>query len=155
MELAQYILFNKIGAPDNPKHKSRYINWARNYQRHMKSSLRRLIRINDDSCHLDEDTDTIPDLNSRRSYKQNKGDNIPISKVRTARVHTPPRTPGKTKKSGRTCHPFETKYGIKIPQNVKDAYNFDKTNRNTLWTDAIDVEIKSLLKLNCFKFEAP
>ena len=154
-ELAQYIITNKIGASDNPKHTSRYMNWARNYQRHMKSALRRLIRINDDSCHLDDDTDTVQDFMPRRSYKQEKGNEIPISKVRTARVNTPPHAPGKKKKPGRTRRPFETKYGIKIPINVKDAYDFYKINGNTLWTDAIDVEIKSLLKLNCFKFEAP
>ena len=131
------------------------MNWARNYQRHMKSALRRLIRINDDSCHMDEDTDTTPDLTTRRSYRKENGDEIPISKVRTARVNTTPRTPIKTKKPGRTRRPFETKYGIKIPLNVKDAYEFDKSNGNSLWTDAIDAEINSLLKLKCFKFEAP
>ena len=33
------------------------------------------------------------------------------------------------------------KYGIKVPSNVRHALELDKNNRNTLWADAIDLEM--------------
>lgn len=46
------------------------------------------------------------------------------------------------------------KYGIKVPQNVRQALLYDTTNNNTLWSDAIAKEMTSLLKLNVFKFHS-
>ena len=34
------------------------------------------------------------------------------------------------------------KYGIKIPRSVKEAYQLDKENGNTHWTDAIKLEMQ-------------
>ena len=48
-----------------------------------------------------------------------------------------------------------TKFGIKIPQNVKEALLFDKINKNTKWADAIAKEMEALRKLNVFEFLPP
>ena len=34
------------------------------------------------------------------------------------------------------------KYGIKIPRSVKEAYQLDKENGNTYWTDAVKLEMQ-------------
>ena len=36
------------------------------------------------------------------------------------------------------------KYGIEIPKSVQDAIRIDKENHNTLWQDAIAMEMKNL-----------
>ena len=36
------------------------------------------------------------------------------------------------------------KYGIKIPRTVKEAYEIDKENNDTYWTDAIKLEMKNV-----------
>jgi hypothetical protein len=36
------------------------------------------------------------------------------------------------------------KYGIQVPQNVNEAYDLDKKNGNTFWSDAIAKEMKSV-----------
>ena len=49
----------------------------------------------------------------------------------------------------------KTKFGIKIPRNVKEALLFDKFNKNTLWADAIAKEMEALRKLDVFEFLPP
>jgi Reverse transcriptase (RNA-dependent DNA polymerase) len=36
------------------------------------------------------------------------------------------------------------KYGIRIPKNIQEAINIDKENGNTLWMDAIKLEMKNV-----------
>ena len=36
------------------------------------------------------------------------------------------------------------KYGVHMPKSVKEAYEIDKGNRNTLWADAIKKEMASV-----------
>ena len=36
------------------------------------------------------------------------------------------------------------KYGIRIPTSVRDAYEIDRMNNNTFWTDAIRLEMKNV-----------
>ena len=45
------------------------------------------------------------------------------------------------------------KYGVKIPQNVKEALEFDKENGNNKWAEAMKLEIQSLNNLECFEFQ--
>ena len=44
------------------------------------------------------------------------------------------------------------KYGVAVPRNVAEAYEFDRQNGNNYWHNAIKMEIDSLIKLECFKF---
>ena len=43
------------------------------------------------------------------------------------------------------------KYGIRVPINVKEAAQFDKDSRNTLWENDIHKELKSLMTMSVFK----
>ena len=45
------------------------------------------------------------------------------------------------------------KYGVKIPQNVKEALEFDKENGNNKWEESKKLEIQSLNHLECFEFQ--
>ena len=44
------------------------------------------------------------------------------------------------------------KFGIKIPNTVKEALLLDKINRDTKWYDVIMKEMKALEKLNVSRF---
>ena len=35
------------------------------------------------------------------------------------------------------------KYGVRVPRNVKEALEIDAENGNTLWDDAIELEMKN------------
>jgi hypothetical protein len=45
------------------------------------------------------------------------------------------------------------KYGVRVPRSVRDAIELDKSNGNSLWQDAIKLEITSLIDLECFEFK--
>ena len=47
------------------------------------------------------------------------------------------------------------KFGIKIPNSVKEALIFDRQNNNTLWGDAILKEMTALDQARCFKYYPP
>jgi hypothetical protein len=47
------------------------------------------------------------------------------------------------------------KYGVEVPQSVKQALEFDKANGNTAWQDSVEAEMSQLIRLKCFDFEAP
>jgi hypothetical protein len=47
------------------------------------------------------------------------------------------------------------KYGIPVPQNMDEALRMDLDNGDTKWNDAIEIEIKALLILDCFDFKDP
>jgi hypothetical protein len=60
----------------------------------------------------------------------------------------------KRKKPGRNNHhSHEVKYGVHIPNNVKEAFHLDKENGDNLWADTIAKEINSLKALGCFKLD--
>ena len=42
---------------------------------------------------------------------------------------------------------------MKIPRNVKEAFDFDKENGNNKWAEAMKLEIQSLNDLECFEFQ--
>ena len=42
---------------------------------------------------------------------------------------------------------------MKIPQNVKEALEFDKENGNNKWAEAMKLEIQLLNDLECFEFQ--
>ena len=84
----------------------------------------------------------IPLINRRAKLEpknDDKGQHIPKSKG----------------KPGRTRRKVEVKYGIRIPNTVEEARQFDKENGNNLWEEAIEAEIASLKKMNCFAFKSP
>ena len=54
----------------------------------------------------------------------------------------------------KTSAPLEM-FGIKISRNVQEAYEFDRENGNTLWNDAIQKEMNSLIRMDTFSFSPP
>jgi hypothetical protein len=53
---------------------------------------------------------------------------------------------------GKQTHGPIFKFGIKVPRNVKEAYELDAKNGNPKWQDAMKEEIDSLLMLITFIF---
>jgi hypothetical protein len=47
------------------------------------------------------------------------------------------------------------KFGIKVPNNVREAIIFDKENKNNLWAEAIMKEMTALEKAGVFEFHPP
>ena len=43
------------------------------------------------------------------------------------------------------------KYGIRVPRNAKEATQFDRKNRNSLWEKDILKELESLMLMSVFK----
>ena len=58
-----------------------------------------------------------------------------------------------TKKKRRPQYQKIIKYGIDVPRNVQEAFNLDSTNGDTYWQDAINLEMDSLNKMDCFQFK--
>jgi hypothetical protein len=47
------------------------------------------------------------------------------------------------------------KYGVEVPQSIRQAVEFDRANGNTAWQDSIESEMLQLIRLKCFDFEGP
>ena len=59
-------------------------------------------------------------------------------------------------KPGRISHGQPVfKYGVEVPKNTKHAEELDTQHGNTLWKEAYQKEIVSLLSLGCFDFCPP
>ena len=43
------------------------------------------------------------------------------------------------------------KFGVKLPNNVKEAKELDKQNGNTYWQDAMKLEMDQLFQYSAFK----
>eukprot|EP00957_Ditylum_brightwellii_P032867 2491902-Ditylum_brightwellii.AAC.2 len=56
------------------------------------------------------------------------------------------------KKDSRGPRTMVWKYGVEVPCNMKHVIELDNANGNTLWQDAMALEIKALQDMNCFKF---
>lgn len=48
------------------------------------------------------------------------------------------------------CRSVTYKFGVAVPRNVKEAIKFDKDNGDTLWQDAMALEIKQLHEYSAF-----
>ena len=101
----------------------RVLQWAKKVERDMDRAVRRIVRLYD--LFLD-DNDNVRYV--RRS-------------IRGKKKHKKPKPQTKLK------------YGIKIPRTVEEAIEIDRQNGNTLWQDAMKLEIDALLDLNCFTFK--
>ena len=44
------------------------------------------------------------------------------------------------------------KYGIKIPSNINEAFQLDNENKNHLWEESIQKEMKAMEDMDCFEF---
>ena len=162
-ETAIYILENNVGASHNGKKPGRYLAWARQFQREIKSAVRRLFRLETEEVYQniskawnDPSTSTT---DVEMTNPLNSGQSIPLinrrAKVEPKNDDKGQFIPKSKSKPGRTRRKVDVKYGIRIPNTVKEARQFDKENGNDLWEKAIEAEITSLKKMKCFDFKSP
>jgi len=59
---------------------------------------------------------------------------------------------GMSRNQWNAAMPLREKYGIRIPQSIRQAIIFDDENNNTKWQDYMAKEIESLKKLDVFEF---
>ncbi len=54
--------------------------------------------------------------------------------------------------SKRSCLGIKYQFGVRVPRNIAEAYKLNKENGNSLWTEAIDREVKLLRgDFECFR----
>jgi hypothetical protein len=106
------------------KRSDRNLQWARKTLRDVERATRRVARLY--NFHLDE--------------------NDEVYKVRRAQK-------GSKKKKRLNFNTPVFKYGVQVPQNVRQAVELDNQNGNTFWQDAIKAEVKSLAGLDVFEFK--
>ena len=144
-QTAEYILQNKLGCPGSKYTNGRFSRWARQYTRLHRKVIRRLIRLSGGAAPTQ--------LTSRPTIPTNLPDGTRLVRRVATAVS---KTGGKRKsKPGRLSRPVQIKYGVQVPQTVKQAYELDKINGNTLWADAIKKEVDTLLAMKCFAFHSP
>ena len=98
-------------------------SWANRTLRNLRRAQRRITRLYD--FFLDND------------------DNI--RKVRRA-------VRAKKKKAGMGPRGKVFKFGIQVPRTCKEAFDIDKANGDSTWSDAIKKEMDALEELDCFEF---
>ena len=115
-------LVNNYKSRSRNEGKDRALSWAKKTLRDLDRAVRRVARLYD--FFLDDD------------------DNI--RKIRRQKVRA------KKKKSGFGQKVF--KFGIQVPRTVKEALQLDAKNGNTLWQDALEIEMSALEDMDCFEF---
>jgi hypothetical protein len=148
METAKYILNHRIANTDKYSTGGRYTRWARQFTRTLNKTVRRLIRHS-------EGVWTPSELSTKLVIHSHLPDNKRL--IRRV-VHPTSKTGGvrtKRKKPGRISRPVQIKYGVIVPQNVKQALAIDAESGDDVWLQAIRKEVASLLALDCFEFHAP
>ena len=146
-DTASYILQNKVSPTGSRFTSGRYTRWARTYTRQFNKVVRGLVRL---SVGVAAAPDSTPPLTIST--------NLPNGTRLIRRVANAVGKPGggrKRKKPGRLSRPVLTKYGVVVPQNVRQAYALDNESGTTFWTEAIKKEVESLLALDCFSFHDP
>ena len=148
METARYILSHRIANTESYSTGGRYTRWARQFNRLMNRIVRRLIRHSEGIWTPSECSAPLV-INSH----------LPNSTRLIRRVVKPADKTGgtrcKRRKPGRISRPVHLKYGVVVPQNVKQALAIDAENGDDVWLQAIRKEVASLLALDCFEFYAP
>ncbi len=103
--------------------RDRALSWAKKTLRDCERAVRRIARLYD--FVLDDD-DNIRRV--RRVVRSNK----------KKKFKPPPKK--------------RLKYGVEVPNTVKQALELDELNGNSYWQDAIKKEMDALMELDCFEF---
>lgn len=125
LECARYIRNYVV---ENRRH-GNYNTWALNMIKKHTRAIRRLYR----SYNIDK---SMRVCKTRRANQNQKSQPLGV--------------PRNTKKTKTT-----EKFGIKIPNNTREALLLDKMNGNTKWADAIAKEMLGLEQLGVFKYHTP
>ena len=108
-----------------PKRGGYYEKWAKNTLKRTDRTLRRMHRYYNTDKFIR--IHKTMEINNRRLSRNKR------QQTKTARV----------------------KFGIKVPNNVKQALEFDRENKNNLWGEAIAKEMTALTKAGVFSFYPP
>jgi len=73
---------------------------------------------------------------------------------RTVRARKNRTKAGISRNQRNAAMPMREKYGIRIPQSIRQAILFDEQNKNMLWQDSVAKEINSLKTLDVFSFKS-
>ena len=146
--VAQYILDNSVGTWDGRHMLGRYTRWAHGFLQQVRHTIRCLHRVASGS---------ILRLQDRRPF-QLEDSFCGFWTIRHATM-TPNTTQPQCKKKqkpGRISHGQPVfKYGVEVPKSTKHAEELDAQHGNSLWKEAYQKEIGSLLSLGCFYFCPP
>ena len=127
--VANYILTNDLGPISNGQHRG----WARAF-------LRSLRRLRHSSVLSFEATTFYPNPKKRRSRR--------AAQAKQAKDRAQEKaTEGKSKRT--------FKYGLEVPNHLKDILRIDTAAGDRKWQDAIEKEVAALVMHDCFDFKSP
>ena len=146
--VTQYILDNRVGTWDGRHMLGRYMRWARGF----------LQQVNHTICCLHRmASGGILRLHDRCQFQLD--DSFHGFRTICRATMTPNTTQPQHKKKqkpGRISRGQPVfKYGVEVPKNTKHAEELDAQHGNTLWKEAYQKEIVSLLSLGCLDFHPP
>ena len=128
IETAKFILKEVVEA----KRGGKYSVWAKNILKKASRTIRRMARYH----------------NVDRVMRLRKHKEIIIG-IRSLSI----RRLSKNRRHEKTKN--KEKFGIKVPNNVREALIFDRENQNNLWADAILKEMTALDTAGCFEYFPP
>ena len=136
-----------MGTADGRYSSGRYTRWARGSIHQVNRTVRWLRRMTSgDIQHL---------LNGRKFQVDDSLGTTRLLRCTKVDSHVNQRPWKKKKKKNPGCisrgQPV-FKYGVEVPKDTACAMALDEVNGNTLWKEAADKEIASLLTLGCFDF---
>ena len=132
VEVARYISLHVV----EQKRNGRYNNWAKKVLKNHNRNIRRLYRM----YNVDK---TIRVARTKRGIKNQH----------TIRRNNTTNASGEKAKKKKPI--MTEKFGIKIPQNTRQALLLDRINKNTKWADAIAKEMDGLDRLAVFEYHPP
>ena len=151
--VAQYVLANAD--------LSQHSRWARSTLRTLRRTVRRLQtafrcpRSPSDALSWDRWQQLPPYARRRHSTEQPAIPKVSLNpsdpQSSNNSTNQPKKKRRKTKAGRNNRHMGEVKYGVRVPNNYKEAIRLDKENGNTLWAEATAKEMFSLKKLACFR----
>ena len=138
-KLASYLLSNRRM---NGRRSHVAMNWADTHVINMRRLAIKLIQTEGEMIMQNSDFEYSKDISMECLMEQHEN-LINIRRVAAS---------GKPKKTKKKSTFKRVKYGIKIPKNTREAYEFDKENGNHLWAEAIKKEIDALMSYKVFQF---
>ena len=146
--VAQYILACNVGTWDGRHTSGRYMRWARGLLQQVNHTIHHLHRVASgsilrlcDGCHFQLD-------DSFSGFRT-------ICQATMTPKATQPQCKKKRNPGHISCGQPVFKYGVEVPKSTKHAEELDAQHGNSLWKEAYQKEIVSLLSLGCFDFRPP
>ena len=146
--VAQYIIDISMGTWDGRHTSGRYTRWAHGFLQQVNHTIHRLHRVASGSILRLQDGCQFQLDDSFHGFCM-------ICHATTTPNPTQPQCKKKLE-PGRISHGQPvSKYGVEVPKNTEHAEELDAQHGNTLWKEAYQKEIASLLSLGCFDFHPP